>query len=402
MNKTQKKAFGLIFLFGIISLLGDISYEGARSIHGAYLEQLQTNAILVGWIMGVGEFSSYLIRIFSGYFSDKTKAPWFFTILGYTLIVSMPMLSFVETWEFVAILILVERIGKGIRSPAKDTIISFATKQVGTGFGFGILEFLDQFGAFLGPMIFTLFFLSKKTEAKVTEYQQAYSMLWIPFFVLMVFLFFTYFKFKNPEELEIKKQKNSLSISYPFWLYSLFVFFTTIGFINFGIIGFHLKSKGMVTDAQIPFLYAIAMLVDALTGIFFGKYYDHLKEQKKVSPLTILFFIPILTIFSTFFVFRNEWYFLLFGSILWGMVMGLHETILKAIIADISSIEKRGITFGLFHMIYGTAIFFGSITVGYLYEISIYAVFLSVFFIEILSFMIGIQLKRTFKNMEIL
>ncbi|MBA2862207.1 hypothetical protein [Methanococcus maripaludis] len=144
LSETQKNAFMLIILFGVISLLGDIIYEGARSVNGPYLETLGASALIVGLVVGFGEFLGYAIRLFSGYFSDKTKAHWFFTIFGYGLLISVPLLALSDYWQFAAIFIVLERMGKGLRSPARDTILSYATKQVGTGLGFGIAEFLDQ------------------------------------------------------------------------------------------------------------------------------------------------------------------------------------------------------------------------------------------------------------------
>ncbi len=167
MSEIKKQAFLLIILFGIISLLGDIIYEGARSVNGPYLDTLGASAAAVGLIVGIGELLGYAIRLISGYFSDRTKAHWYFTIFGYGLLISVPLLAFSNLWQVAAIFIVLERIGKGIRSPARDTLVSYAAKRVGTGFGFGISEFLDQIGAFIGPLIFTVFFCTVRVCRKV-------------------------------------------------------------------------------------------------------------------------------------------------------------------------------------------------------------------------------------------
>lgn len=397
-NLLKRRAFQLIFLFGMISMLGDISYEGARSINGAYLKLLNADPIIVGFIFGIGEFLGYGIRLFSGFISDKTQSYWFFTILGYSLIISVPLLSFSNSWQIAVLLMILERIGKGIRSPAKDTIVSFASKQVGTGLGFGITELIDQVGAFLGPLIFTLFFLSIKSKVELIHYQKAYELSWIPFFILILILIFAFIKFSNPIEFEnTKKLKFNLYSSKVFWFYLLFIFFTTLGFINFGIIGYHLKAKEFVNDFQIPLLYGIAMFFDAITGIIVGKIYDNIKNKnnQNYSETKILVFIPIFTLIGIVLLFAENLFFVYLGVIFWGIVMGFHETIMKAIISDLTDINQRGMGFGIFHIVYGFSFLIGSTLTGYMYKISISWLLFLVFFFEALSLLIFLILKKS-------
>lgn len=401
MKKTKlshdiKKAYGILLLFGFISLMGDISYESARSINGPYLNLLKADAVVIGWIMGLGEFLSYAIRIVSGYVSDKSKAYWFFTILGYSTILAIPLLSLSNTWQIAAILIFIERLGKGLRSPAKDTIISYAAKRVGTGYGFGISELLDQLGAFIGPFLLTIFFYYQRKEIGLPEYQEAYRLLWIPYLLLMLVLIFTYFKFQQPETLEKKGSLELINFQRIFWLYGLFIFLTTMGLINFGILGYHLKVTGIATDYQIPFFYALAMLVDAIIGIVVGKYYDHIKSQykKENASVILLLIIPILTIISICFLFIVNIFLAFLGILIWGAIVGLHETLMKAVVTDLSSTKNRGTLFGMFHIVYGIAIFLGSTIVGYLYELSLLWLVIVLVGIEILSIFVFLLFKK--------
>jgi hypothetical protein len=127
----RKVAFQLIILLGIVSLFGDITYEGARSISGPYLATLGASAGIVGMVAGAGEFLGYGLRLVSGYFADRTKAYWLMMFIGYVLIGAIPLLAFAGHWQLAAVLLIVERMGKGIRSPARDTIISYAGKSIG-------------------------------------------------------------------------------------------------------------------------------------------------------------------------------------------------------------------------------------------------------------------------------
>jgi predicted MFS family arabinose efflux permease len=403
MKSYKKTAIHLILLFGLISLLGDIIYEGARGVNGPYLKTLGASAAIVGLVAGIGELLGYLIRLVSGYFSDKTRAHWVFTIVGYSFLMVIPMLALTGIWQFAAIFMVLERIGKGIRSPAKDTILSQATKQVGTGFGFAIVEFLDQIGATVGPLIFTFFFMSiGPGDKSIADYQHGYSLMWFPFVVLMMVLFTAFFMVKNPEELEndVVKKPQPDRITRTFWLYCIFTFVTTLGFLNFAIIGYHLKANSIVTDAQIPLLYSLAMAVDAVIGLVIGKWYDRLKIRfdNEHAGLLLLIILPLFTATLPLFTLSFHLGMIITGVVLWGIVMGTHETIMKAGIADITSIRKRGTGYGIFNMLYGVAIFIGSAAAGFLYDYSVTLLIILMVVLELAALPVFFVLRKKVKS----
>lgn len=376
MEAYKKKALQLIVLFGFVSLFGDIVYEGARSVNGPYLGTLGANAALVGFIAGLGEFVGYAIRLISGYFSDKTKAYWTFTILGYGMLLSVPLLSLTGYWQMAAVLIVMERLGKALRSPAKDTIVSQATKQVGTGFGFGLQEAMDQIGAIAGPLIFAGYFVFTGNGQKNSgDYQHAYGLLWVPFFIVMACVVFAYIKVPHPEVLESStvKAKEPDRLTKIFWLYTIFTFVTTLGFINFALLGFHFKQQNLMSDAEIPFVYAIAMGIDGAAALFFGRWYDILKARHKNEKggIDILWTIPFFSLAVPAMAFVPNHSLAVASVLVWGIVMGIHETIMKAVIADITPLRKRGTGYGIFNTSYGLAVFIGSAVMGMLYDISL-------------------------------
>ncbi|MCX5707099.1 MAG: MFS transporter [Candidatus Omnitrophica bacterium] len=376
MHNQKKTAFKLILLFGLVSLFGDMVYEGARSVNGPYLKTLGANAAIVGLVAGLAEFLGYAVRLFSGYFADKTKAYWLFTFLGYGLLVSVPLLSLTGIWQIAVIFIIIERLGKALRSPAKDTILSQATKQVGTGFGFAIAEVLDQIGAITGPLIFTvLFVFLGKGSRGLVDYQHGYALLWVPLVLVLLCIFFAYRAVPDPQILESSVIKNPEidTLSKVFWIYTVFTFITTLGFANFALIGFHFKAKHVLTDAQIPLFYAIAMGVDAVAAIVIGKTYDifKVKRSNEKAGLVTLVAIPVFSLFIPAFVFSSKFSLCLAGAIIWGIVMGAHETVMKSAIADLTPLKKRGTGYGIFNTAYGLAIFIGSAITGLFYEYSI-------------------------------
>ncbi|MCX8179546.1 MAG: MFS transporter [Candidatus Aenigmarchaeota archaeon] len=391
-NKALKHVFIIILLFGIISLLGDIIYEGARSVNGPYLKLLGANAAIIGFIVGIGELLGYSIRLLVGYVSDKTKTYWLFTILGYSLLVSIPLLALAGNWQLAALLIVLERIGKGIRSPARDTLVSQVTKKIGTGIGFGITEFLDQIGALIGPLIFVVLFAATQ-EKTIIDYQRAYSIFWIPFIALMVVLFIAFLKFESYKRVKVGEERVSENPKV-FWLYSVFTFFTALGFINFAIVGYHLKTNKIVPDMQIPLLYAFAMVVDAIAGLIIGRMYDRMKVKHKYAELSLLLIVPIFSIATLWIIFSPTLGLVYLAMFFWGIVLGAHETIMKAAIADITSINKRGRSYGVFNAIYGLALFIGSFVAGYLYEVSISWMVLVLTSAEVVSIIMFFLLKR--------
>jgi len=399
MNNQKKSAFQLILIFGLVSLFGDMVYEGARSVNGPYLKTLGANAAIVGLVAGIAEFLGYAIRLVSGYFADKTKAYWLFTFIGYGMLISVPLLSLAGIWQIAVIFIVLERMGKALRSPAKDTILSQATKQVGTGFGFAIAEVLDQIGAITGPLIFTiLFVILGKGDKGIKDYQYGYSLLWLPLILVMLCVFFAWRRVPNPEALESSMTKSPEvdTLSKVFWIYTIFTFITTIGFANFALIGYHFKAKHVLTDAQIPLFYALAMGVDAIAALAIGKTYDIFKTRhnNEKAGLTTLIAIPVLSLFIPVFVFSTRLSLCLTGAIMWGIVMGAHETIMKSAIADLTPLKKRGTGYGIFNTAYGLAIFIGSALVGLLYEHSIPSVIIISIIFEIAAILIFFFLRR--------
>lgn len=408
MNKKSMigEGFKIVILLGIISLLGDIIYEGARSVNGPYLQTLGASATIVGLIAGIGEFLGYGIRLIAGYFSDKTKAYWFFIILGYGLLFTIPMLSLAWVWEIAAVFIITERIGKAIRSPSRDTVLSQTTKKIGTGFVFGLHEFFDQIGAVLGSLLFaSFFFVLGNQEKNLSDYQKGYSLLWIPFILLIFLVFVTYNIAKKSGDLEfITKEKHyDKNLSLTFWLYVAFSFFTTIGFISFALVGFHIKANNIVSDAYIPLFYMIAMGVDGVFAIIIGKIYDRLKDktENEKAGLLALIAIPVLSIFIPFFVFSTETTFIVIGLILWGLVISSHETIMRSAIADITPINKRGTGYGLFTASYGLAIFLGSAFMGILYDYSLILLTITVAIVEAVSIPIFMTMWKSCREESI-
>jgi len=185
-------------------------------------------------------------------------------------------------------------------------------------------------------------------------------------------------------------------ISKIFWLYIAFSVVTTTGFASFAIVGYHLKQHHIVTDVQIPLLYAFAMIVDAVTALIIGKSYDMLKavRNNNKAGLLLLIIIPVATAIIPFLTFSFSVTAVIAGTLLWGIVMGSHETIMKSAIADITAIHKRSTGYGIFHMFYGLSLFTGSALCGFLYDFSIPVLVVTLAGLQLLSLPIFYILKK--------
>jgi MFS family permease len=374
-----------IILLGIVSLFGDVTYEGARSVTGPYLATLGASASVVSLVAGVGEFTGYALRLAFGYLADRTKAYWFFTFIGYGLLLSVPLLAFAGYWQLAAVLIILERMGKAIRSPARDTMLSYATKGVGRGWGFAIHEALDQIGAIIGPIVFSLVFLFHG------DYREGFTFLWIPALLTLAVLALARKKVPSPQKLETPEEASRQDIKGKlprvFWLYTVFTLFSVAGFANFQLISYHLHAQGIVPDAQIPMMYAIAMGVDALAALVVGKTYD------KIGLISLLA-IPLLTLPIPFLAFSCSYSLVLISIILWGVVMGIQETIMRAAIADLTPVERRGFAYGIFNTVYGAGWFLGGALMGLLYELSINYLILFAVVMELISIPLFLLVRR--------
>ena len=374
-----------IVLLGIVSLFGDVTYEGARSVAGPYLATLGASASVVGLVSGIGEFVGYALRLASGHLADRTKAYWPLAFVGYGLLLSIPLLAFAGYWQLAAVLIILERIGKAIRSPARDTMLSYATKEVGRGWGFAIHEALDQIGAIIGPIVFSLVFLFHG------DYRDGFSLLWIPALLALVVLALARKKVPSPQKLETPEEGSRRDtqgkLPTVFWFYTAFTFFSVAGFANFQLISYHLKIESIVPDGQIPIAYAIAMGVDALAALFIGKTYDRI-------GLASLLAVPVLTLPISFLAFSHSYSLVLIGIVLWGGVMGIQETIMRAAIADLAPVGRRGFAYGVFNTAYGAGWFLGGALMGLLYESSVSYLILFAVVMELVSIPVFFLVKR--------
>jgi MFS family permease len=367
-NIFQDDALKFIVLLGIVSLLADMTYEGARSITGPYLAILGASAVTVGFVAGFGELLGYLLRFFSGKLADRTRKYWTLTLGGYLInLLAVPLLALAGSWEVAAVLLILERVGKGIRTPSRDVMLSHASSQVGHGWGFGLHEAMDQIGAILGPLIVALILFWHGS------YQAGFAFLLLPAILTVMVLIISRFLYPDPHELEVKTpQLNTKGFKQAYWLYIVAASLIAAGFADFALIAYHFQKTALIAPALIPILYAVAMGADALAALIFGRLFD------KVG-LSIMIVVALLSAFFAPLVFLGGFNAALLGMTIWGVSMGAQESIMRSSVAVMSASDRRGSAYGIFNTIFGVSWFAGSLIMGFLYSFSLtYLVIFSV------------------------
>lgn len=384
-NKKEKKrisqAMLFIIFFGIVSLFSDMTHEGASSIRGAYFTILGASAGAIGFVSGLGELIGYSMRYVFGRIADKRKNYWFMTIFGYVIdVLAVPALALVgeNGWIAAAILLIIQRMGKAIKKPAKDTIMSFAASQEGVGKSFGIQEMLDQIGAFLGPVLLYLVMLFKTTGTTFEIYSTCFAVLAIPGAITIIMLLITRKKFPNPENFEPEaKEFVPFEMKKSFKYYIMGISLFAFGFIDYSLVIMHIsrnftsiagglaETSSIINSGTIPLLYAGAMLVDAVAALVFGYMYD--KKGVRALVLSTIISAP----FSAFVFLGKSVPMVLVGVVLWGVGMGAQESILKAAVTTMVPKSSRATGYGIFECSFGIFWFLGSWLLGVLYDVSV-------------------------------
>jgi len=212
----------------------------------------------------------------------------------------------------------------------------------------------------------------------IVSYQQAYALLWIPLVLVLLAAWFGQIKVPKPELLEAELHADAHpehrdapapeKLSRTFWIYSIFTLLVGIGFINFALLSFHAKSAGLLNDAAIPFWYAVAMAANAAAAYIVGMSYDKM-------GLKVLYAVPLLSIPLPFLGFVGGTTPLMIAAIvLFGFSLGIQETVIKAGIADLTPLRKRGTGYGIFNTMNGLGLLASGAAMGLLYDVSPWAV----------------------------
>ncbi len=358
----RKTALRFVLLIGVVSFFADFTYEGARSVYGPFLAGFAASATVVSVVTGFGELVGYGFRLVSGRWADRTGHFWAIAIFGYFVqLLAVPALALASNWPTAAALIVLERFGKAMRNPPRDAMLSHAGSEIGFGRAFGVHEALDQFGALFGPLLVAAILAWRGS------YRWAFAALLIPMAICLSMVLIAYHIYPRPHDLEVKAGNvKSKGLPGVFWTYLAGAALVAAGFADFPLIAFHFNQASSVPKDMIPVAYAIAMGVSGSGSLLLGRWFDRFGVAL-IIPLTFIAaaFAPL--------VFLGGFRLALLGAAVWGLGMGVHESIIPALVAPLVAPDRRASAYGLFTAGYGIFWFIGSAIMGILYDHSVAA-----------------------------
>ena len=371
MSQTieRRSAWRSVVGFGLVSLTADLVYEGARSVTGPLLASLGATAVVVGLVTGAGEAMALVLRLFFGSLADRTGRYWALTIVGYALTaVCVPLMAVAPFVGGAGIavasaLVLAERTGKAVRSPAKSALLAEVAAKVGMGRGLGVHKALDQVGALIGPLIVA------GVIALTGVIWPGLAVLAVPGVVVMVLLGWLRRRIgaTGSEEVPALRSTSTTAPSRlprPFWWFAASAAATTAGLVTFGIISFHLTRDGVVPVPVVPVVYAGGMATAALAALATGWVYERLQGR-------VLLILPFLVAAVPLLAFADRAWLAVAGVLVWGAAVGVQDSTVKALVADLVPAGRRATAYGVFAGVQGAAALAGGTLAGILYERSL-------------------------------
>lgn len=360
---AARRAMRFVLLVGILSFFADFTYEGARSVLGPWLATMGTSATVIGFVVGFGELLGYGLRVVSGRLADASRQFWPIAIMGYVVQMSaVPLLALVHSWQLAAILIMLERTGKAIRNPPRDVMLAGAAQRIGGyGWAFGIHEAFDQFGAMVGPLVVA------GIIAVHGDYRLAFAILAIPASINLCFVGGARIAFPRPQDLEQREADEAAVDRYPvdYWVYLGGAGLVAAGLADYPLIAYHWSIHRVIPADWVPLLYAVAMAVSGGASLVLGRLFDRYGFRILIALTAVAAAFAPLVFLSA----RIEYAVL--GAALWGMGMGVQESIIPAAVAPMVSRARRASAFGMFTAVYGVCWFAGSALTGSIYDRSI-------------------------------
>jgi len=325
-----------------------------------FLESIGAGGAFIGVIEGLAETIASLLKVFSGYISDKLRNRKWLTIFGYAeSTLAKALLLFVNSPVGVLIVRALERIGKGIRTAPRDALIASYTDDTNRGFYFGFHRALDTLGAAAGPLLG--FWVLEKFGK--TNYREIFKIALIPAVIAVIILFFVQEKKLNTE---IKKSSSFISnakLGKRFYMFLFTILIFTLGNSSDAFITMYANNLGVISTT-ILLMWALHSLVYALLSTPLGALSDKIGRKT-----TLIIGMGVYGISYLLFALTKNANFLWFVFILYAVYYAMSEGIQKAFVSDlVTDDEVRGTAFGIYNFAVGIMAFPASLIAGVLYQ----------------------------------
>jgi MFS family permease len=362
-NSDQSKPNGMrnVYAMGLVSFFTDFSTEMILGILPFFIVVgLGASRAVLGTIEGSAELVSYAFRIVSGSISDKTTKRKPFIIAGYGLsTISKPFFSASSGWLDAFAVRATDRIGKGLRTPPRDALIADSVSIENAGKAFGFHRTLDQAGAIVGPLVaFALL--------QFIDIRGVFIMSLIPGAIAVLILIFVVKEVvikKHPTANIFANMKQVVHGNKPFVMLLVISCIFSLGAFNFSFV--LLKASDMGVEKNfIPIVYAVINIAHTIIGIPSGFLADRIGKEKVLLIGYGVFGIStvLMVILS-----GNALYAYLLAGV-FGVYMGISETVQRAVIPRYVSSELRGTAFGIFSIVIGAGFFVGNVLFGFLWD----------------------------------
>ncbi len=339
MPLLSRRAMLAFLSLALVSLLADVAYEGGRSSLGPLMISMGASLVAVS-VAVYGELASYAARLLSGAIASLRPSRGVYTallFLGYGLNIAMPLVALAGSWELVLVLFVMERFGKGLRAPVRDTLVAELGEEGVHGKLFGLYELFDQVGAVAGPLIIAYYAASIGLQA-------AYAILAVPVALSLAVLALALAVYPwRPEAVE----RRGTVLAARDLVYALTASLPFLTLSHWMVVSGAAYAEGMAAESAIPILYAIAMGVDAVSAPLLGALYDRLGPRSlalagvlgAAATITYLYAVSPVQ--------------LLLGAVVWGAAMGSLETLPRAYIASKVKGRGRPAAYAAYHVLSG-------------------------------------------------
>ena len=371
--KTSRRRFwrrykGLgpnVFVLSLVSLLNDTSSEIIYPLLPAFLFlTLGASPFFIGLIEGFAESVASILKLFSGYLSDRFHRRKLPVFLGYSLAaVVRPLLAFVSSWPQVLAVRLTDRIGKGIRGAPRDALLAASADPDKRGLAFGFNRAADHLGAVIGPLVAfgLLSYLAANPDSPTAiEYQQVFLFASLPVVLgLFLIIFFIHEKGKPVEQLETVPIKFAISeFDSNFKRFLVVIALFTLSNSTDAFLLLRAQQAG-IPPPVLPLLWMVLHFSKVVMSLVGGELSDKIGRRKLIVAGWIVYAL----VYAGFAFVDSAWQaWALF--VLYGAYFGLTEGAEKALVADLVEDEKRGTAYGFYNLAFGITVFPASLLFG--------------------------------------
>lgn len=354
----KRKGFRNVLALGIVSFFTDISTEMILGVLPVFIiEELGASRAILGLIDGVAEVLNYFFRIVSGFISDKLGVRKIVVLAGYAISTfAKPGFAFVKSWTQALVIRVTDRVGKGVRTSARDALLAESVDEKSLGKAFGLHRTLDQMGAILGPGIAALL-------VGFIGMRGIFLFSFIPgFLALLVLIFFVEErKVSRKRHGELMKDVNAvLTRDFLYFLVAVALF--SIGAYSPSFILVKSKNLG-IPSAAIPLIYALINVMHTVVAIPAGLLSDRIGGARTISMGYLLFSVTSLTL-----TLLSGIEVAVFTALLFGSYIGIIETVQRAIVAKFGPSQLKGTAYGLYYIVVGFCSIIANVVFGILWD----------------------------------